>query len=320
MRHASQLLLFVIIFIISFQFFENPYSQTYLQSLETNAVFTNKNKDSLLEEIKEKAKHYEELPVDAVIDPVWKAIPGYNGIRVDVEKSYQNMRKANVFNKNRLVFQEVPPKISLDDLGAQPIYKGNPQKAMVAFQINVAWGNDYIPKLLKILKDNDVRATFFLDGSWTKSNPRLAKMIADEGHEIGNHAYSHPDMKQLSKQKIYDELKKTNDIIEATVKKKPKWFAPPSGSYRQDVVLTAENLHLKTVLWSVDTVDWKIPDPISMANRVVEQVHPGAMVLMHPTKSTAEGLERMISGIERKGFKIGTVSELLSENRLHHSN
>src|SRR5699024_1095964 len=130
-----------------------------------------------------------------------------------------------------------------------PIFKGNPKKAMVAFQINVACGNDYIPEILKKLKKHKIKATFFLDGSWTKKNPRLAKMIAQEGHEIGNHAYSHPDLKKLSNEKIHEELMKTNEVIEATVGKTPKWFAPPSGSYHQEVVKIADDINMKTVLW-----------------------------------------------------------------------
>ena len=87
------------------------------------------------------------------------------------------------------------------DLDPQPIYRGNPEKPMVALLINVAWGNEYIPKILKTLNDHEAKATFFLDGSWGKKNPDLALMIYEEGHEIGNHAYSHPDLKQRSKMK-----------------------------------------------------------------------------------------------------------------------
>ena len=312
----KQVVLFLFFFIISIALLENHYSLTYLESLKTEAVFAIKENDPLYHEILEKKEDYEEPPVNAIIDPIWKAVPGYNGIEINVDASYKKMKKKNRFNKNDLVFKEVRPDITLDDLDPSPIYKGNSKKAMVAFQINVAWGNEYIPEVLKILKKHDIKATFFLDGSWTKKNPRLAKMIADDGHEIGNHAYSHPDMKQLSNDKIREELTKTNKIIVATTGQTPKWFAPPSGSYRDDVVDIAADLNMKTVLWTVDTVDWKSPNPAEMSYRVVQKIHRGAMVLMHPTKPTAEGLERMITGIQEKGFKIGTVSELLSEKRL----
>ena len=88
---------------------------------------------------------------------------------------------------------------------------------MVAFLINVAWGNEYIPEILKVLNEHQTKATFFFDGSWVKKNPDLAKMIKEAGHEIGNHAYSHPDLKQRSVAQTKEELQKTNDVIKETL-------------------------------------------------------------------------------------------------------
>ena len=96
---------------------------------------------------------------------------------------------------------------------------------MVSFIINVAWGNEYIPDMLATLKKHQVYATFFLEGRWVKNNPDLAKMIVDAGHEVGNHSYSHPDMRTLESIKVREELKKTNEMIEVTTGEKVKWFA-----------------------------------------------------------------------------------------------
>lgn len=187
---------------------------------------------------------------------------------------------------------------------------------MVTLLVNVAWGNEHLPGMLQTMKKNNVHSTFFLDGSWVKKNPSLAKMIAEEDHEIGNHAYSHPDLKKMTNTRITEELKQTNEVINATLDKSPKWFAPPSGSYRNDVVQIAADLKMKTILWSVDTVDWRNPNPDEMVERVLNKVHPGAMILMHPTASTAEGLDKLIKGIKDKGLSIGTVSDLMDEKRL----
>ncbi len=73
---------------------------------------------------------------------------------------------------------------------------------------------------------------------------------------------------------------------------------------------------MKTVMWSVDTVDWRKPEPTAMVERVLSKVHAGAMILMHPTDPTAKGLEKMIQGIQEKGYQIGTVTELMSEERI----
>ncbi|MFC5590632.1 polysaccharide deacetylase family protein [Sporosarcina soli] len=255
-------------------------------------------------------------PIDATIDRVWKAIPGYNGLQVDIKASYENMKGRTVLDPDKIVFKEVSPSVHLDDLEPSPIYRGNPEKPMVSLLINVAWGNEYIPGILETLENTYVKATFFFDGSWVKKNPALAAMIYLHGHEIGNHAYSHPDLKFRSRAETMDELKKTNDIIEKTLAVKPEWFAPPSGSFNDVTTDVAHELGMKTILWTVDTVDWRKPNTSEMVARVVSNVGNGSMILMHPTKPVEEGLETMINEIKEKGYQIGTVSELMSEKRI----
>jgi probable sporulation protein (polysaccharide deacetylase family) len=149
-----------------------------------------------------------------------------------------------------------------------------------------------------------------------KNNPELAKMIASSGHEIGNHSYSHPNMKQLTAQKAREQMVMTNNVIEAATGKKCKWFAPPSGSYRDETVLIAEKLKMNTVMWTVDTVDWQKPSPEVLINRVMTKIANGSIVLMHPTESTAKSLDRLITLIEQKSLRIGTVSDLMNEERI----
>ena len=263
------------------------------------------------------SEQHEIEPIDAKIDRVWKAIPGYNGLSVNIKASYKKMKANGEFDKNKIVYKEIPPNIHLEDLAPEPIYRGNPQKPMVAFLINVAWGNEYIPEILKVLNEHQTKATFFFDGSWVKKNPDLAKMIKEAGHEIGNHAYSHPDLKQRSVAQTTEELQKTNDVIKETLGITPKWFAPPSGSFNEATIQVADQLDMKTILWTVDTVDWRKPATSEMVRRVVSKVENGSMVLMHPTKPTAEGMETMITDIKAKGLQLGTVSELMSEKRVN---
>ena len=145
-------------------------------------------------------------PIDAKIDRVWKAIPGYNGLAVDIDASYEQMEAEGIFDEKKIVYKEIPPNIHLDDLDPEPIYRGNPQKPMVAFLINVAWGNEYIPPILKTLEDHQIRSTFFFDGGWVTKNPDLTQLIWEAGHEIGNHAYSHPDLSKYSVPQIKEEI------------------------------------------------------------------------------------------------------------------
>ncbi|MBO0602682.1 polysaccharide deacetylase family protein [Sporosarcina sp. E16_3] len=283
-----------------------------------NAIttFSETEKDDLIKKISAYNDQHEIEPIDANIDRVWKAIPGYNGLKVDIEASYKNMKPSTDIDTNKIIFIETSPKVHLNDLEPSPIYRGNSEKSMVALLINVAWGNEYIPGILKTLKDHQVKATFFFDGSWVKNNPDLATMISLEGHEIGNHAYSHPDLKLRSRAETVTELKKTNDVIEETLGIKPIWFAPPSGSFNQETILVANELGMKTILWTVDTVDWRKPATSEMVKRVVAGVSNGSMVLMHPTKAVFEGLETMIIEIKGNGYRLGTVSDLMSEKRI----
>jgi len=295
---------------------QNPYTVHYLQDMKMGAVQAAKLQAPLYEEIEQKAKEYSIPAADAKIDKIWKAMPGYNGRIVDVQASYKNMEKQGVFDKNKLVFKEVPPKVHLQDLSPAPIYRGHPEKKMVALTINVAWGNEYLPNMLEILKKHNVKATFFLEGRWVKENPSLAKMIAEADQEVGNHSYTHPDMKTLSAGRIEEQLTKTNDMIEATTNQQVRWFAPPSGSFRDEVVKLAAKQGMGTIMWTVDTIDWQRPEPSVLLNRVLTKVHPGAIILMHPTSSTARSLDTMIIQLKKKGYKIGSISMLLDEKRI----
>ncbi|AYB37324.1 polysaccharide deacetylase family protein [Brevibacillus laterosporus] len=269
------------------------------------------------EKIEQWQKEREEAPQDAYLDPVWKAIPGYNGRVIDINATIAQMKKTGKQDESAIVFKEQMPKVQVEQLGAHPIYRGNPKKEAVSFMINVAWGNEYLDKILTTLDRHKVKTTFFLDGSWVKRNPDLAKKIYDKGHEIGNHAYSHPDMSKLGEARIRQEISKTQDIISQTIGLKPTLFAPPSGSFNQRVVEIAhQDYQMKTILWTADTVDWKNPPVGTMVERIRKKLDKGVLILMHPTEPSAQGLDQMLTLAEKKGLKPTTVSEVISSRRL----
>lgn len=314
-RKFIHVLIFALIVAIGFNTQYNPFMQNDAAKWSQSVVEVAKTEDALLKEIQQKKSEYIESPQDAMIDKVWKKTPGRNGRKVDVEKSYEQMKEKGAFDETLLVFKQTPPKVTFKDLPASPVYRGNPEKEMVALLINVSWGTEHIPDILNTLKEHNSKATFFIEGKWAKENAELVKMIDEQGHTIGNHAYSHPDMARLSNQQIIEQITKTNTIIEAIIDKTPEWFAPPSGSFTDNVVDQADNLNMETILWTVDTIDWKNPSVSVMMNRVMTKVHPGATILMHPTASVVEGLSPMVQDIKKKGYKIGTIDQLLSEER-----
>lgn len=265
-------------------------------------------------EIEKQALTLSEQARDAYIDSVFHAIPGYNGIEVDIEATYNYNVNLARGEKIHFIYREIEPSVHLDDLGLQPIYKGNPNKKTVAFMVNVAWGNEELVQILDILKQEDVKLTFFLDGSWLKNNMELAKRIQAEGHELSNHAYSHPDMSKLSRAQQLQQIKKTNELLLQLGVKTP-WFAPPSGDFNQTTIEVAKELDMHTVLWTLDTIDWKHPPASSVVAKINKKLEAGSLVLMHPTDTTVNSLSQLIQVAKDKGLKVTTVSETLSNER-----
>jgi peptidoglycan-N-acetylglucosamine deacetylase len=310
----------IMIVVIAIFMVNNPLIHDYVSSIKNEAKPVSKVDNALLNEIETQAEKYKIPAVDAKIDKVWKAMPGYNGLEVDILESFENMKKQNIFDEKKIVYKQVEPKVHLQDLPAAPIYKGHPDKPMVSFIINVAWGNEYLSHMLETLKKHNIHVTFFLEGKWVQKNPDLAQIIVAAGHEIGNHSFSHPDMKILSASRTREEMIQTNKVIKATTGIVPKWFAPPSGSYRDETVSIAAELEMGTIMWSVDTIDWQKPTVETLLSRVLGKVHNGALILMHPTDSTSKSLEYLINKLKQKNLQIGTVSEVLDEKRIMKNN
>jgi|SRR5690625_172239 len=309
-----QVVIFIFIIFIATKFEYNPF-QTNQTSLPVEESKVTKERDELYKKIKKFSEKMNEPAEDAYIDQVWKKTPGRSGLKVNVNESYKKMKKENIFKEELLVVEQVKPKVNIEDLPPAPIYRGHPEKNMVSFLINVSWGTEYIVDILQTLKDANIRATFFIEGKWAVKNKDIVQMIFEQGHIIGNHAYSHPDMQRISKEDIYTEIHETNEVLKAITGKDPKWFAPPSGSFNDEVVKTAHSLHMETVLWTVDTIDWKNPSTDVMLHRVLSKLHPGATILMHPTKPVSLGLEKLIYEIKQKNYKIGTIEKLMQPNR-----
>lgn len=192
-----------------------------------------------------------------------------------------------------------------------PIERGNPNTKEMVFTVNVYWGNEYLPRMLEILKQNNVKATFFLGGQWVEDFPDLAKELAKDGHEIGNHGYCHAHHRNLTLDENRNEIAKAERIIQETLGVKTTLFAPPYGEYSDDTLAAADALGYKTILWTIDTVDWDSPGVETIIRRVVERAENGAFVLMHPTAQTVEALPEIIRQLKEKGFSLVTVSEAL---------
>ncbi|MFD0671686.1 polysaccharide deacetylase family protein [Cohnella sp. GCM10027633] len=275
--------------------------------------------DELLGWIERKAAEKTQPAIDAVNDRIWRAIPGYDGREVDVQATYRKAVAAGIQapvtdNGFPWVYRDVKPRIGLAELPLLPIYRGNPAKPMVALMINVAWGDEFLTSMLDQLAAADVHATFFLDGMWLSKHADAAKDMIARGHELSNHAYSHPNMSQIGPAKQREEIGKTEKLLKE-LGVRNQWFAPPSGDYNGQTVKVAAEFGLRTVLWTLDTLDWRKPPSWSIVAKVTSRVGPGTLILMHPTESSKGALTGMIKAIRAKGYALGTVSETLSSDR-----
>ncbi len=195
---------------------------------------------------------------------------------------------------------------------AAPIYQGNTDEKAVALTFNVDWGENYIPDMLQILEKNNVKATFFITGRWAANNPELTKRIAEKGHELGNHGYSHASPNNLSRAGNRKEIEKTLQILKDITGMETNLFAPPYGEANKHVLLAAQDLNHRTILWSVDTIDWR-EDTTSeeIIQKIKTKAHNGAIILMHPTPQTVSALPEIISFFKENNYKLGKVSEII---------
>lgn len=192
-----------------------------------------------------------------------------------------------------------------------PIYQGNPQSKKVAFACNVFWGEEYVPDMLEIFQRENVHITFFLGGSWVKDHPQLVRSMAENGHELGNHSFTHPHPNALSKEQNKDQVVRTEELIFSIAQQKTALYAPPYGEFNQTVLQAANELGYKTIMWTVDTVDWKRPSAEVIKGRVLKKIQNGAIVLMHPTAPTLEALPGLILELKKQGYTIESVSTIL---------
>ena len=172
----------------------------------------------------------------------------------------------------------------------------------------------YTGSVLKTLKRYRAKATFFVIGSSVRSNPGMARRIVAQGHEIANHSYSHPILPSRS------ELSSTNGAIRRATRFRPCTFRPPYGALDSRLAGDAKAERMKTILWNVDTLDWRQPGSGSIASSA-GRASPGSIVLMHdgggPRGQTVDALPSILSSLRSRGIKSVTVSKLLGSRVIY---
>lgn len=215
------------------------------------------------------------------------------------------------------------PKGTKETIGLMPASRGmNPpvfyvktKEKKVALTFDISWGTKSLKQILPILKEHGVRSTFFLSGPWVKMCPDLAKAIFADGHEIASHGDEHVDLSRYTRQEIENNIKKAHQDIKSVLGVEPHYFRPPNGDYDDVVVSVAKELGYETVIWGLDSIDWKNPGEDFIIERITKKVFPGAIILFHASdsaKQTHLALPTVIKELRNQGYELLTLSELMA--------
>lgn len=206
----------------------------------------------------------------------------------------------------------------------KPIYSVETDNKEIAISFDISWGDDNVIPVLNILKQNGVRATFFLSGPWAKKHPDLVQRMVADKQEIASHGNQHIDLNTLGKQEIKNEILQAHkDLLEVSGKE-AKLIRAPNGAYDNKVISAASEVGYRVIQWSTDSLDWKRPGPAAVVNNVLnghrpgQGVKPGAIVLFHASNSapdTVPALPIVLKKLKEQGYTLLPVSELLARGK-----
>ena len=196
-------------------------------------------------------------------------------------------------------------------------YVGDSAEKVIYLTFDCGYENGNTEPILDALKKHNVQATFFVVGHFLETAPDLVKRMAEEGHTVGNHTYSHPDMSKISDmtsfQKEIEDVEKL--YYKITGESMVKYYRPPQGKYSTANLEMAKELGYNTFFWSLAYVDWyqdKQPTHEEAFEKLLGRIHPGAIVLLHSTSQTnGEILDELLTKWEEMGYVVRPLSELV---------
>lgn len=194
-----------------------------------------------------------------------------------------------------------------------PIYSVATDKKEIAISFDAAWGNDDTEKIISILEQYNVKATFFVVGSWVDKYPQSVQQLSNAGHSIQNHSNTHPYMTKISTEKIIDELKNCNEKIAKITGKTPSLHRFPYGDYNNKTVGAVESINMYPIQWDVDSKDWMENATVdSIINNVLNKVKNGSIILFHnDAKYTPDALPAILERLISQGYTFVLIEDLI---------
>ena len=207
---------------------------------------------------------------------------------------------------------------SIEELGAYNAhYASNTDEKVIFLTFDAGYENGNTPAILDALKKHQVPATFFVVGNFLSTSPDLVKQMLADGHTVGNHTWSHPNMSKISTQEAFSkELSQVEDLYrEITGQEMTRYYRPPQGIYSQSNLQMAKDLGYETFFWSLAYVDWyqdNQPTKEQAFDKLLKRIHPGAIVLLHSTSSTnAQILDELLTRWEEMGYTLKPLSQVI---------
>ena len=194
-------------------------------------------------------------------------------------------------------------------------YIGDTSQKIIYLTFDEGYEAGYSPKILDVLKDNDVRATFFVTGHYLETQADLVKRMAEEGHIVGNHSYKHLDHTQVSDEEMIEDITSCDKLITDTVGyEMPKFFRPPAGVYSVRTLEIAQELGYTTIFWSFAYKDWDTkaqPTAEEALNMVKDNYHNGCIMLLHAvSEANTNALDDMLKFLKNEGYEFKLLAEL----------
>ncbi len=177
----------------------------------------------------------------------------------------------------------------------------------------------YTPQILDILKENNIKATFFLVGNRARLFPDVVKRMVQEGHVVGNHTMTHANIVNLNEEQMKQEILQAEDVLQPLIGYRTALFRSPYGSLGPSTVESIDTLNYKIIAWNVDSLDWKSLTAEQVKYNILENVKNGSIVLQHCSGSTEENLTGSVSALRdvitvlrREGYQFVTIPEILN--------
>lgn len=178
------------------------------------------------------------------------------------------------------------------------------KRKLVALTFDDGPSAEVTPVVLDILRKHDIKATFFLMGGYVEQSPELVRQELAEGHEVGNHTYTHPDLATLSDDEVRQQLQFANETIQEAASYTPTIWRMPFGSGGERVYHLGREMNMENILWDVDSADWMLHDRDLIVQRILDNLEDQMVILMHDTHiTTAQAIEVLIPILKEKGYQ-----------------